>query len=602
MIIPMKKYSLLVYHKEYHNFLTRIRELGAVHIIEQEGALDENSGLEDLLSLHKKYTLAMKNLARIREEEKTTTKTDAKALLQQYDDTLTATEQAKQQMLQNTKEAAQFEPWGNFSWESIERLKNSGYHIRFFSCPTRKLQKKWEEQYNVFFINEISSIEYFITITQNPDFSIDADEIRLPARSLKTILAAQKKLGTTIEKHELALKEIAAIALPVFQKAKNTLQEEIDFKKVILNTTPEADNKVMVLEAWVSEEKEEALNQFLEQSGVYYQLREPEPTDRVPVKLKNNRFARLYEVIGELYSLPNYNELDLTPFFAPFFMLFFGFCLGDAGYGLLLIAAAIIMRNRVKPAMRSILSLVIWLGIATVIMGIIGGTFFGMNLIEAEIPWLSNAKKYMLNPDKLFNLSLIIGGVQIMFGMFLKVANITKRKGFRYAYSTIGWIIMILGGGTLYLLKMQEIITPDLFRIALYAVLGLSGLLILVFNDPKRNVFMNIGSGLWETYNQVTGLLGDLLSYIRLFALGISSAVMGFVFNDLAMSLSGDIPVISQLVMVVILLIGHGMNIFMSGLGSMVHPMRLTFVEFYKNADFQGGGKKYQPFSRVNKQ
>jgi V/A-type H+-transporting ATPase subunit I len=101
----------------------------------------------------------------------------------------------------------------------------------------------------------------------------------------------------------------------------------------------------------------------------------------------------------------------------------------------------------------------------------------------------------------------------------------------------------------------------------------------------------------------VSGLLGDLLSYIRLFALGICSGVMGFVFNDLAMKLSGDAPpVVSQLIMILILVIGHGLNIFMSALGSFVHPMRLTFVEFYKNAGFEGGGKKYKPFKFIERE
>jgi V/A-type H+-transporting ATPase subunit I len=126
--------------------------------------------------------------------------------------------------------------------------------------------------------------------------------------------------------------------------------------------------------------------------------------------------------------------------------------------------------------------------------------------------------------------------------------------------------------------------------------LSLAGLLIFIFNTPKRNPLINIGAGLWNTYNMVTGILGDLLSYIRLFALGICGGVMGFVFNDLAMQLSGDIPVVSQIVMLIILLAGHSLNIFMSGLGAFVHPMRLTFVEFYKNAGFEGGGKKYKPF------
>jgi F0F1-type ATP synthase membrane subunit c/vacuolar-type H+-ATPase subunit K len=104
---------------------------------------------------------------------------------------------------------------------------------------------------------------------------------------------------------------------------------------------------------------------------------------------------------------------------------------------------------------------------------------------------------------------------------------------------------------------------------------------------------MNVGIGIWNTYNMATGILGDLLSYIRLFALGIASAIMGFVFNSLAVEMSGSIPVLSAIIMVIILVIGHSINLFMSGLGAFVHPLRLTFVEFYKNAGYTGGGKKY---------
>ncbi len=592
----------MVYHKEYNDFLTRIRELGAVHIIEQEGSMEGHETLDHLLTLHKRYNATIKQLTRLKKEEQSpTTEMEGEAILARYQELTAAVEKASAQMLQNEKELAQFEPWGDFSWESIQQLRDAGYHIRFFSCPSRKLQKEWEEEYNLFYINEISAVEYFITVTKDPKFYLDADEIHLPKRSAQAIRKAQTKLEAIIAEHKKAIQDLAEQGIPALKRAKNLIQEEIDFKKVLLNTAPQAEEKVMVLEAWVPEEKSAALNAFLDTTGAYYEFRDPTPEDKVPVKLKNNRFARLYEMIGELYSLPNYNEIDLTPFFAPFYMLFFGFCLGDAGYGLLFILGALFARRKAKPEMKPLLSLVVWLGLATVAMGAIGGTVFGMNLIEADIPWLEGAKKYMLNPDKLFNLSLIIGAVQILFGMFLKVANISKRQGFRYAFGTIGWIILLLGGGAVYLLQTKEILTGNLYNIVLYAVLGVAGLFILVLNDPKRNIFMNIGSGLWDSYNMVTGLLGDVLSYIRLFALGISSAVMGFVFNDLAISLSGNTPVVSQLVMIIILLIGHGMNIFMSGLGSMVHPMRLTFVEFYKNAGFEGGGKKYTPFSKIEK-
>lgn len=601
MIIPMKKYSFLVYHKEYQEFLKKIRDLGAVHIIEKKGGLPEDEDLSEKLSLYKRFHSTIKILNRKKVQPLEPSKEKGLLLLEKYEALEDDLEKTNQKILQNSKEAAQYDPWGNFTWESVEKLKNAGFHIRFFSCPSRKLMKEWEEEYNLFFINEISSVEYFITLTKDTDFHIDADEITLPARSLAQINAEQQQLQQLVKDLDNAIEKIAATAIPALMEGKTSVQENIDFKKVILNTSPEAENKVMVLEAWSSVEKTEELEEFLNQSGVYYEVRDPEETDNVPVKLKNNKFAKLYELIGELYSLPNYHELDLTPFFAPFYMLFFGFCLGDAGYGLLFILGALFFRRKVKPAMKPVLSLVIWLGLATVIMGALSGTIFGMNLIEADIPWLTDAKKYMLNPDKLFNLSLIIGGVQIMFGMVLKVVNISKQKGFRYAFSTIGWIILILGMLALVGLNKMGVITEEIQKIGMYVVGGVSALFILILNDPKRNIFMNIGSGLWDSYNQVTGLLGDVLSYIRLFALGISSAVMGFVFNDLAISLSGNTPVLSQLVMVIILVIGHGMNIFMSGLGSMVHPMRLTFVEFYKNAGFTGGGKKYQPFSKIAK-
>ena len=155
-------------------------------------------------------------------------------------------------------------------------------------------------------------------------------------------------------------------------------------------------------------------------------------------------------------------------------------------------------------------------------------------------------------------------------------------------------LFLILGGGACYLLSVKGYdITIPVYVIAIVA-----GLLIFVLNNIRRNVFINIGAGLWDSYNMLTGLLGDTLSYIRLFALGISSAVLGLVFNDLAMNMSPDIPGLRQLTMLIILLFGHSINLFMAGLGSFVHPMRLTFVEFYKNAGFEGGGKKYQPYKK----
>jgi V/A-type H+-transporting ATPase subunit I len=359
----------------------------------------------------------------------------------------------------------------------------------------------------------------------------------------------------------------------------------------------------MVLEGWVPKEKVEELNNFLEKEKVLYLVNKPGKNDKVPVLLENNKFSSKFEPLGELYSLPSYKELDLTPFYAPFYMLFFGFCLGDVGYGVLMVAASLLMKNRVEKSLRKVVSMITYLGLSTILFGIISGTVFGIALYETNLPVYSTLhEKFQANGTDinniLFYLSLLLGGIQILFGMFLKAANEIVQMGWKYSLSTIGWILLILGGIVLYSLKYTGVYSQEQLTIPFYALLAVSGILILFLNNPEKNLLINLGSGLWNTYNMITGVLGDLLSYIRLFALGISTAILGYVFNSLAVQMSGDIPVLNIIIMVIILVIGHSINLFMSGLGSFVHPMRLTFVEFYKNADFTGGGKKYNPFRR----
>ena len=188
--------------------------------------------------------------------------------------------------------------------------------------------------------------------------------------------------------------------------------------------------------------------------------------------------------------------------------------------------------------------------------------------------------------------------MQIIFGIILNAVGKVRRYGFAASISTWGWVIVLIGCGGTYALSKFSGLQPETSKWAYIIFGGIGGFMIYILNDIKRNPLINVGAGLWDTYNMATGLLGDVLSYIRLFALGISGAVMGFVFNNLAIQLSGNIPVLSPIFMILIMLIGHSINIFMSSLSAFVHPMRLTFVEFYKNSGFEGGGKKYKPFKK----
>ena len=182
--------------------------------------------------------------------------------------------------------------------------------------------------------------------------------------------------------------------------------------------------------------------------------------------------------------------------------------------------------------------------------------------------------------------------VQILFGMVLKAVNQGIQFGFKYAVATIGWIILLVSCGVGALL-------PEVMPLGgtvHLCILGVAAAMIFLYNSPGKNIFLNIGLGLWDSYNMATGLLGDVLSYVRLFALGLSGGILAGVFNSLAVGMSPDNVIAGPIVMVLIFVIGHAINIFMNVLGAMVHPMRLTFVEFFKNSGYEGGGKEYKPF------
>lgn len=597
MVVPMEKLSLLIFYKDYRRFLEELRERGVVHIHENKKRSAEDEKLKQKMLIIRRIGEMVRRLQKRKPalENEQIPAQEGLELLAYLEEQYRRLEMFDQQIAGWEKDGAVYEPWGEFRKDKIAGLQDAGWDLRFFTTPDRKYRPEWEEKYNAFPVNQEKGQQYFITVTPRGEGGLpDADPVVFPQATPAEI---REQIAALQEEKKNVGRQLDAVAAAAAESLKNyrlALYEDTDELKVDDASETLADDKVIALEGWVPAGIKADTDRWLSDKGVYYEFEAPAVTDNPPILLKNNKFARLFEFIGELYSLPNYREIDLTPFFAPFFVLFFGFCLGDAGYGLLLLIGISIYKIWAKPKLKPLLSLAQWLGAATVVMGIVSGTFFGIQLLEVQVPWVVKMRAMMLDSQQLFNLALIIGVVQIIFGMFIKVANLWRQHGLPAAFSTIGWLILILGEGICYALSLKGYE----MRIPMYIVAAVAGAFIFLFNNMKRNIFINIGAGLWDTYNTATGLLGDTLSYIRLFALGISSAVLGLVFNDLAVNMSGNIPVVKQLVMIIILLFGHSVNLFMAGLGSFVHPMRLTFVEFYKNAGFEGGGKKYQPFKR----
>ena len=605
MITKMKKLTFLVYHKEYEEFLNSRRELGVVHIVEKQQGAADNTELQENIRLFNRLAATLKLLQNQKHEKNAViateggTATRGMQVLDEVDALQTEHGKLSQQLQSYAKEKEVLEVWGNFEQTGIQKLKDAGYIIGFYSCSEGNYKEEWETEYNAMIVNRISSKVFFVTVTKaGQEVDLDVEQAKLPAYSLSRLEALYDTTEQAIEGNEKKLVALSETDIPSLKAALKELQSQIEFSKVVLSSEQTAGDKLMLIEGWAPAYSKVEIEAYLNDAHVYYEITDPMPGDNVPIRLNNKGFFAWFEPICKLYMLPKYNELDLTPFFAPFFMVFFGLCLGDSGYGLFLFLGATAYRllaKKVTPSMKSIISLIQVLSASTFFCGLLTGTFFGANIYDLDWPIVQRLKHAVLmDNNDMFRLSLILGVIQILFGMVLKAVNQTIQFGFKYAIATIGWIILLVSTAVSALFSSSELLSMG--GTAYKVVLCISGAMIFLFNTPGKNIFMNIGLGLWDSYNMVTGLLGDVLSYVRLFALGLSGGILAGVFNSLAVGMSPDNVIAGPIVMVLIFVIGHAINMFMNVLGAMVHPMRLTFVEFFKNSGYEGGGKEYKPF------
>ena len=611
MITKMKKLALLVYHKEYAAFLEKLREVGVVHIQERESGALENPEMEQKLSVAARYTRIVKRLEACAPEslEPAGNPSAAAAIMDNVETLVADIEQHRtlQQVLD--KDISTLQPWGNFDYSNVEKLQEAGYELKFFVTSAKSYMSEWESEYNAIPVAEKQSRKYFVTITpQGAAVDIDAEPAKLPTASLAALESELAAVNARIDEFENELANVAQSGLNTVKAAQEQQKRDIEFTKVMLGGEKVSGNKLVLLEGWVPEESVEALKSMLDGSGAFYELRAARRGDKVPVKLRNNAFTRMYEVLTKMYGMPSGTDFDPTPIVAPFFSLFFAFCMGDAGYGLLLILLGFILKKKLSNSLAGMMNLVITLGVFTTVLGALLGTFFGMSLLEfTGIP--QNIKDFIIagdvelmgaTYDKQMILALGIGVVHISIAMTVKAINSTVFYGFKESLSAWGWWLVVVGGVIVGTLSFLSVIPAEISKWAFIAVGGLGALGIYVLNNLRRNVFANIGAGLWDTYNMASGLLGDILSYIRLFALGLAGGMLGATFNSLAMMVvegqEGIGAVFGWIGFGLIILIGHTLNIAMSCLSAFVHPLRLTFVEYFKNAGYDGKGEEYKPF------
>ena len=361
-----------------------------------------------------------------------------------------------------------------------------------------------------------------------------------------------------------------------------------------------ADN-VLLMEGWIPAESEQKLEAVLSTFDCAWETEEPVEAEypEVPVKLKNNLFTNGLNMVTNMYSLPQYGTVDPNPLMAPFFILFFGLMMADMGYGLIMIAAAIVAMAKLKPRENtlSFVQLLLWGGIATFVMGALTGSFFSdipyqiEHILHPDSTW--KGLPYLFSPvhDSQMVLygSMVLGLLHLNAGM---IVNFVQKKRAGHLADAIweeGSLWVLLVGGVLAVLKIGNV--------AGIPVVLIIGVVMLLFGAGRNaKGFGKVTAAFGCIYNTATGWFGDVLSYSRIMALMLAGGVVGQVFNTVAImpAQNSGINVISVIAFVLIFLLGHAMNFGLNLLGCYVHDLRLQCLEFFGKF-YSDGGKPFTP-------
>ena len=612
MITKMTKYSFVLLTGEKEGFLEQLQELGVVDISRSVKPIDSDSSV--MFHKAERAKKVLEFLEGINYTKDADAEAIAKTTVNIEGDPVDFIEECRAKLTELHAALAHAEkqlqatlPWGEYDKKALDGLKDLGYAIRYYAVDAKKFDESWGELYPLQVVENNGKKVWFVTVAPKGEaYSFPVQEVAAPEITSAEAASDIARIKTEITDCKAGLLN-AKDYIPAIKEACNSDLVELDRYLAKEAGEGAAEDMITVFTGFAPVENDAELVEAFDKMGVLYIKEDAAQEDNPPIKLRNNWFTRQFECFTEMYGMPVYSEFDPTPILAPFYLLFFAMCLGDAGYGIVLLLFGLMLnKGWLKVGMFDGLgNIIALLGAGTMVVGTVLGTFFGIGMHDAS--WVPEWMKSLmivgdvdvpgvgvLNIQML--LALGIGIFHICVAMTVKAICYTKRFGWKENIATWGWLILIVGGVLTGLLALGKLLSPEAIKWALIIIGAVSALAIYIFNTPGRNPLINVGAGLWDTYNMATGILGDVLSYLRLFALGLAGGMLGQAFNNLALSVKGD-AVMTWVPFVLILIVGHVINILLSSLGAFVHPMRLTFMEYFKNAGYEGKGSSYNPLT-----
>ncbi len=605
MIEKMKTVRIVAAASHKEKMLDALRDLGIVHIAEKKSAqavyLDRVSVLQNTAMELREYETEDKDPEILPDDV-------FRELLRSVRHTLDNKRALNAARNAAAMEAERLKAWGDFEPREVQELAEKGIELHFYRMGKKEFRQLLkDENIQLIRLAPVDKMET-VAVLGKLDPSFPANEFLLPPKSLSTCLQEVEEYDEELASCEHVLED-AAKYTSSFDDQLLKAQNEEEYSAV--GETAEDQDGLVMLDGYIPADNEEKFREAATLNNWAWVIDDPAQEDEhVPTKIKYNKVTRLiipvFDILG---TVPAYREYDISTWFLGFFTLFFAMIIGDAGYGCLFLIAAVVMTLKKKKMSNAILLLYV-LSIATIVWGALTGTWFGLEaamhvpfLKSLVIPSIANYPQYFgvtttTQQNTVMKFCFSIGVVHLALACIMNIKRKIGEKNLNWV-ADLGWLLAICA---LYFVVLFMVIGAKVNMTSAAVVVGVGFILAVLFGGMAPG--LSFGKGLkagvanaFTVFLDTISAFGNIMSYIRLFAVGLASLAIAQSFNDMASGFHGA----GIIAGVLIVLIGHGLNIIMGLLSVVVHGVRLNLLEFSGQLGMEWTGTAYDPFQKRDK-
>ena len=607
MIEKMKMVHIVTSASKKDEMLKGLREAGVMHLAEKQSADRE---ITERFQTMSRTANTLKEYAAPKQEASKEILSDDE-FNKMYDGVLDAIE--RKSILNSEISAANTEidrvsAWGDFSPAEVNKLREDGYDLHFYTIADKDLPAAVaHDEVRMFRLGTIDKMKAVATLGPLPA-EIPATEFMIPEKGISEMKAGIEAARTDIAACDETLKA-ASIYDASFKDQLLKTQNDINYSAA--NATAQGDEDFVWLSGYVPEVDLDTFTKMAAEKNCAWAVEDvAEEDEAIPTKVRYNKVSRFIQPVFDILGIvPGYREQDISLWFFLFFTLFFAMIIGDGGYGVLILIGTIFLR--VKQGKGSTVTFLLFvLSIATIVWGAVTGTWFGMVsamkvpfLKALVIPSFATYPEFFGSTDSvsqnaIMKFSFSIGAIQMALGCILAIRKKISEKNLSWV-ADLGWMIAIIA---MYMLALNLVIHEDIDLKPVFGGIGVAFVLVLLFGgmSPELSFGQGLKAGLANAFTDFLDTIscfGNVMSYIRLFAVGMAGVAISQSFNGIAAGMHGPLIILGVLVV----LIGHALNIVMCFLSVVVHGVRLNVLEFSGQVGLEWTGIPYEPFKKLNK-